>query len=35
VLVLSPYGLLYFGITYILGVSEAQVVLGRLARLWK
>jgi putative peptidoglycan lipid II flippase len=35
VLVLSPYGLLYFGITHVLGVSEAQVVLGRLARLWK
>jgi putative peptidoglycan lipid II flippase len=35
VLVLSPYGLLYFGITYTLGVPEAKIILGRLARLWK
>jgi putative peptidoglycan lipid II flippase len=35
VLVLSPYGLLYFGITYVLGVPEAQAVLGRFARLRK
>jgi putative peptidoglycan lipid II flippase len=34
-LVLSPYGLLYFGLTYLLGITEARVVFGRLARLWK
>jgi putative peptidoglycan lipid II flippase len=32
VLVLSPYGLLYFGVTSVIGVAEAQLVLKRLAR---
>jgi len=33
VLVLSPYGLLYVGMTSVIGVSEARIVLKRLARL--
>lgn len=32
-LILTPYGLAYFGLTYLFGVPEVRVVTGRLERL--
>ena len=33
ILVLVPYGLIYFGVTYVLGVEECSALFARLARL--
>jgi hypothetical protein len=33
VLILVPYGVIYFAITYARGLPEAQAVVGRVTRL--
>ncbi|MGI9066016.1 MAG: murein biosynthesis integral membrane protein MurJ [Pyrinomonadaceae bacterium] len=34
-LVLGAYGVSYFGVTFILDVSESRAVIGKLLRVWK
>jgi putative peptidoglycan lipid II flippase len=33
IVVLTPYGLIYFAVTYLLRVEECAAMFGRLARL--